>query len=69
MLTEAVAREAGERTVFQNLLPVELIKAECVDAVLKTTAYQRSLSRLAGSVLAEVGTPANVEWEPAAAGV
>lgn len=53
---------ARELTVFQNLLPHEVLVAERLDWWFKTPALARALDRLAGSTLAQVPEPRGLDW-------
>jgi ATP-dependent Lhr-like helicase len=64
LLSDVVAAEVSDRTIFQNLLPVELLRAEALDAWMKTPAFGRTLKRLARSALVEIVAPVGVEWRP-----
>lgn len=53
---------AGELTVFQNLLPHEILVAERLDWWFKTPAVSRALDRLAASSPIRVAAPRGLEW-------
>ncbi len=53
---------AGELTVFQNLLPQEILVAERLDWWFKTPAVSRALDRLVASTLVRVDAPRGLDW-------
>lgn len=53
---------AGQLTVFQNLLPHEILVAERRDWWSKTPAVSRALDRIVESTLVPVDAPRGVEW-------
>lgn len=63
-LADVASGEAAERTIFQNLLPVDLLRREALDTWFKTPVYARTLRRLAASSLRPVPAPFGVEWSP-----
>lgn len=62
-LMTADAFYAGELTVFQNLLPHEVLVAERLDSWFKTPALACALDRLVGSTLVQVAEPSGLDWE------
>jgi ATP-dependent Lhr-like helicase len=56
------AMYAGELTVFQNLLPHEVLVAERLDWWFKTPALSRALNRLRESTTMSVAAPRGLEW-------
>ena len=53
---------AGEMTVFQNLLPHDLVVAERLDWWFKTPAVRRGLDRLTKSTPLLVDAPRGLDW-------
>jgi hypothetical protein len=53
---------AGELTVFQNLLPHEILVAERLDWWFKTPAVSRALDRLVASTPVRVAAPRGLDW-------
>ena len=53
---------AGELTVFQNLLPHEILVAERLDWWFKTPAVSRALDRLVASNPVRVAAPRGLDW-------
>jgi ATP-dependent Lhr-like helicase len=62
------AMYAGELTVFQNLLPHEILVAERLDWWFKTPALSRALDRLREATLVLVAAPRGLEWGTGALG-
>lgn len=53
---------ASQLTIFQNLLPHEILVAERRDWWCKTPAVSRALDRIVESTLVPVDAPRGVEW-------
>lgn len=64
LLTDVVAGDVSDRTVFQNLLPVELLRAEALDTWSNTPVIGRTLKRLKRSALRDIAAPVGVDWAP-----
>jgi hypothetical protein len=62
------AMYSGELTVFQNLLPHEILVAERLDWWFKTPALSRALERLREATLVLVAAPRGLEWGTGALG-
>jgi len=64
LLSDVTAAEVSDRTIFQSLLPVELLRAEVLDTWAKTPVFGRTLDRLSRSALLEIPAPVGVDWTP-----
>jgi ATP-dependent helicase Lhr and Lhr-like helicase len=58
----AVKGHDKRRTLYQELLPAELLRAEMRDAWLRTPVFERTLRRLAAAIPLEVPAPHGVRW-------